>query len=373
MKSITAIFSGIILALMLCQCKSKPMDNYMIVGTYTHSGSKGIYVYNFNADSGNVELVSTASDIKNPSYLWVSKENVYAASETNGDTPGSVSAYSLDKQNGSLHLLNNLPTGGDDPCFVEADASGKFVAVANYSGGSVTIFPTDEKGALIDKKQLVQHEGGSVNPDRQQGPHVHQSIFSPDQKFLLTPDLGKDEVMVYAFDKSKAQPLSLHATIQCAPGSGPRHIAFHPHKKFAYLMHELKPFVTVYSFDNGNFKAIQNINAYPEDFEGNKDGAEVMVSPDGKFLYTSQRADQNTIGIFQIDEATGELTLKGFEPVLGKGPRYFTFDPSGKFLLVANQLSDNITIFEINKETGMLKPSGNIDIPIPVCIQFAEK
>lgn len=345
----------------------------MIVGTYTNSGSKGIYVYNFDSDSGNVRLVSTTSDIKNPSYLWVANDNVYAVSETNGDNPGSLSAYRFDKKDGTLHFLNNLTTGGDDPCFAEADASGKFVAVANYSGGSVSIFPTDEKGALVDKKQLIQHEGGSVNADRQQGPHVHQSIFTPDQKFLLTPDLGKDAVMVYAFDKTKEQPLSLHSTIQCEPGSGPRHIAFHPGKKFAYLMHELMPFVTVYSFDNGNFKSIQNINVYPENFSGNKDGAEVMVSPDGKFLYTSQRADQNTIGIFQIDESTGKLTLKGYEPVQGKGPRYFTFDPTGKFLLVANQLSDNISIFEINKKTGLLRHSGNIELPIPVCIQFAER
>ncbi len=373
MKLFTKLFFGIIIVLLFCQCKSKPMNYYMIVGTYTNTGSKGIYVYDFNTRGGKAELLKTNSDTKNPSYLWVSNGNVYAVSETNGATPGSVSAYSIDRTNGALHLLNNFPTGGDDPCYVQADASGKFIAVANYSGGSVAVFPTDEKGALVNNKQLIQHEGGSVDTARQQGPHVHESVFSPDQKFLLTPDLGKDQVMVYAFDKSREQPLSLHSTIQCEPGSGPRHIAFHPAKKYAYLIHELQPFVSVYSFEGGEFKEIQKVNVFPEGFAGNKDGAEVLVSPDGKFLYTSQRADQNTIAIFQIDETTGKITLKKFQPVLGKGPRYFRIDPSGKFLLVANQQSDNITIFDIDKNTGLLNASGNINVPIPVCIQFAEK
>ncbi len=373
MRSLTTLFSGIIMALLFCQCKSKPMNYYMIVGTYTNTDSKGIYVYDFNADSGSVKLVSTKDEIKNPSFLWVSGNNIYAVSETNGTTPGSVSAYNFDRKNGTLQYLSNLPTGGDDPCYVQADASGKFVAVANYSGGSVAVFPTDDKGALVDKRQLIQHEGGSVDSSRQMGPHVHESVFTPDQKFLLTPDLGKDQVMVYAFDKSKEQPLSLHATIQCEPGSGPRHITFHPSKKYAYLIHELQPFVSVYSFEGGDFKEIQKVNVYPEGFAGNKDGAEVLVSPDGKYLYTSQRADQNTIGIFQIDDATGKITLKGYQPVLGKGPRHFTIDPSGKFLLVANQQSDNITIFDIDKNTGLLNPSGNIEVPIPVCIQFTDK
>lgn len=373
MRSLSTLFSGIILALLFCQCKSKPMNYYMIVGTYTNTGSKGIYVYDFNTQGGKAKLVSTNSETKNPSYLWVSDGNVYAISETNGATPGSVSAYNFDKNDGSLHFINNLPTGGDDPCYVQADASGKFVAVANYSGGSVAVFPTDDKGGLVDKKQLIQHEGESVDSNRQQGPHVHESVFSPDQKFLLTPDLGKDMVMVYAFDKTKEQPLTLQSTIQCEPGSGPRHITFHPTKKYAYLIHELQPFVSVYSFDGGNFREIQKVNVFPDGFAGNKDGAEVLVSPDGKYLYTSQRADQNTIGIFQIDETTGKITLKGFQPVLGKGPRYFTIDPSGKFLLVANQQSNNISIFDIDQQTGLLNASGNIDVPIPVCIQFTEK
>lgn len=364
------VILGTILALGLIQCKSSNMEHYMIVGTYTKTDSKGIYVYKFNSETGKITEVHTQGGITNPSYLTVSGDNIYAVSETGGDQPGSVSAYHFDRKNGTLRFLNNFPTGGDDPCYVEADETGKFVAVANYSGGSVSLFKTDENGALLPDKQLIQHEGGSINPDRQQRPHVHESVFTPDQKFLLTPDLGKDRVMVYNFDKNADRPLSLYKEIANEPGSGPRHIAFHPEKKFAYLIHELDPVVTVYEFSNGDFSPIQKLPTWAESFSGNKDGAEVKVSPDGKFLYVSNRGDQNVIGIFAIDEKTGKLTNKGFQAVDGKGPRDFEIDPSGNFLLVANQQTNNIVTFRIDKETGMLTQTGNMQVPIPVCIKF---
>lgn len=371
-KQISFIF-GIILALSLVQCKSKDMKYYMIAGTYTSSGSKGIYVYDFDSETGKMTEVSTQSDITNPSYLTVSGDNIYAVNETGGEQPGSLSAYHFDKENGKLRLLNNLPTGGDAPCFVEADRSGGFVAVANYSGGSVTVFKTNDDGRLFDDKQVVQHEGGSVNPDRQQHPHVHQSIFTPDQDFLLTPDLGKDRVMVYRFDKHENRPLTLYKEIVCKPGSGPRHMAFHPNKNYAYLIHELIPVVTVYRYKGGDFTEIQELPTWKDDFTGKKDGAEVKVSPDGRFLYVSNRGDQNVIGIYAIDAQTGKLVNKAFQSVNGKGPRDFEIDPTGNFLLVANQQTNNIVTFKIDKSTGMLTQTGDMEIPVPVCVKFTTK
>jgi len=369
-KILLFLMAVAIFATGLTQCKSKATEYYMLVGTYTHTDSKGIYVMKFNNETGKITPVSTQDDIKNPSYLTISGDFVYAVSETNGDTPGGIYAYHFDRKTGQLHFLNNKLTGGDDPCYVEADSSGKFVAVANYSGGSLTLFRTDDKGALSGNKQFIQHVGGSVNPARQFGPHVHETVFSPDQKYLLTPDLGKDKVMVYQFDRNAAEPLTLYKEITTDSGAGPRHITFHPTLPYAYLIDEMIPFVTAFSYSGGDFTQIQKLPTWPENFTGKKDGAELKVSPDGKFLYISHRGDQNEIGIYSIDQKTGKITLKGTQPDNGKGPRDFEIDPSGKFLLVANQQTNNIVTYKVNKETGLLTEVSNMELPIPVCIKF---
>lgn len=364
----------LILALGLVQCQQpKNTTYYLLAGTYTGTGSEGIYVYSFNPADGSITKVSAKDGIQNPSYLTVSGDYVYAVSETGRDVPSSVSAYRFDRKEGTLQFLNNVPTGGDDPCYIEADQSGRFIAVANYSGGSVALFQTNQDGSLMEHPQLIQHTGGSVDTNRQQGPHVHQSVFSPDHKFLLTPDLGKDRVMIYRFDKDAKEPLSLSDEIVCKPGSGPRHIAFHPAKPFAYLIHEMVPNITVYQYDEDSFTQIQELPSWPTDFSGNIDGAEIKVSPDGRFLYTSNRADQNTIGIYAIDQQSGKITYKAYQQVNGKGPRDFEIDPTGNFLLVANQQTNNIVTYKIDKDTGLLTETGNLEVPIPVCLKFTEK
>lgn len=372
-RNIFKLIFGAILILSLSQCKPKSQDYYMLVGTYTHTGSKGIYVMTFNTSTGAINPVSTQDGIVNPSYLSVSGNNVYAVSETHGDTPGGISAYHFDRSTGTLRFINSQLTGGDDPCYVEADSSGKFVAVANYSGGSLALFRVDENGGLQENKQLIQHTGGSVDSNRQAGPHVHESVFSPDQQYLLTPDLGKDKVMIYRFDRNADQPLTLYKEIQSDPGNGPRHIAFHPSLHVAYLIHEMVPNVTVYSYDGGDYTQIQQLPTWPEGFTGTKDGAEIKVSPDGKFLYISSRGDQNTIGIYAIDQQSGKITFKGAQPDNGKGPRDFEIDPSGKYMLVANQQTNNIVTYEINRQTGMLTEVSSLELPIPVCIKFTAK
>lgn len=354
-----------------------PAQNfYLFTGTYTGSGSKGIYVYNFNAQTGKAKWISnTDSVITNPSYLTVSHSGdfVYSVNETNGNDPGKVSAFSFNKNKGTLKLLNTELSGGDDPCYVAASDDGKWLAVANYTGGSVSVFPLNKNGSLQPYSQLIQDSGSSVNKERQEKAHVHEAVFSPDEAYLFTPDLGMDKVIIYKFNPSLKQPLkpSSSPVVNASPGSGPRHLTFHPNKKFAYLIHELSGTVTAYSYNNGKLKKIQELPTHPDGFKGAIGSAEISVSPDGKFLYASNRGDENTITIFSINPSTGKLKLQGYQSSMGKAPRNFIIDPTGNYLLVANQDTDNIIIFKRNKQTGLLKETGEeIHVPKPVCLQM---
>lgn len=346
---------------------------YLFTGTYTGSGSKGIYVYQFDASKGTASLLSNTDSVANPSYLTVSGDGkyVYAVNETH---PGYVSSFSFNKKNAKLSFINSQPTGGFDPCYVANDNSGKWLVVANYTGGSVAVFPVSKDGYLQPSTQLIQDSGSSVNKERQEKAHVHSTIFSPDQKFLFTPDLGTDKVMIYEFKPSLMKPL-----VPASPpyeitvgGDGPRHFVFHPNKKYAYLISELSGAVSAYNYHDGKLEKFQNINAHPEDFKGVIGSADIHISPDGMFLYVSNRGDENTITIFSVEQ-TGRLKLQGYQSTMGKTPRNFIIDPTGNYLLVANQGSDNIVIFKRDKETGMLSETGNeIKVPKPVCLQMSE-
>ncbi len=350
-------------------------DFYLIAGTYTNEGSKGIYVYRFNAQTGKASWVSNTDSVSNPSFVIVSgNENyLYAVNETNGTNPGRVSAFSFNKNNGSVKLLNSELTGGDDPCHLALSNDNKWLVVANYTGGSVSVFPVKNDGTVEPYTQLIKDSGSGINKERQEKAHVHEAIFSPDYKYVLTPDLGIDKVIIYKFNPSLKQPLtpSDSSYIQTPAGSGPRHITFHPRKKFAYLINELTGNVIAYSYRQDRFTELQQIVTHPEDFNGAPGSAEIVVSPDGKNLYVSNRGEENTITIFSIDPLTGKLSLKGYQSTLGKAPRNFIIDPTGNYLLVANQDSDNIVIFKINKQTGLLKQTGEeIHLSRPVCLQM---
>jgi 6-phosphogluconolactonase len=354
---------------------SSAQNFYLFIGTYTGSGSKGIYVYNFNASNGQASLVSNTDSATNPSYLTVARNGkyVYAVNETNGSNPGRVSAYSFDKKEGSLHFLNTQFSGGDDPCYVAASADNHWLTVANYSSGSAAIFPLNKDGSLQPYSQLMQTYGSSINKERQERSHIHETVFSPDNAYLFTPDLGTDKIMIYRFQSKNKKPLSPSNPpyVTTGPGSGPRHITFHPNKKFAYLISELAGTVTTYRYGNGKLLELQKISTHPEGFKGAIGAAEVEISPDGNFLYASNRGDQNSLTIFYINPITGKLKLIGYQSTLGKAPRHFMIDPTGNFLLVANQDSDNIVIFKRNKKTGMLNETGEqIHLPKPVCLQM---
>lgn len=350
-------------------------QHYLFIGTYTHTGSKGIYVYRFDAATGKAEWVSNTDAVVNPSYLAIAADgkHVYAVNETGGDNPGKVSAFAFDKQNGTLQLLNQQAAGGDAPCYIAVTKNKKWAVVGNYTGGNFSVLPIGADGALQPAVQTVQHSGSGADKSRQEAPHVHATVFAPDEKYLFTPDLGTDKVMVYEFDADDKKPVEAHKTpfTPVAAGGGPRHFTFHPNGKLAYLVEELSGYVVAFKYKKGKLKQVQRIAAHPQGSALKKGSADIHVSPDGKFLYASNRGEENNIAIFEVDGKTGLLTPKGYQPVMGQAPRNFVIDPGGNFLLVANQNTDNVVIFKRNKETGALQATGQeIKIPKPVCLKL---
>lgn len=348
---------------------------YMFVGTYTDAGSKGIYVYRFNTATGKAEWVSNTEGLVNPSYVAIApdKKHIYAVTETARNNSGSVSAFSFDKSTGQLTFINKQPSGGDNPCYVAVSKNNKWVTVGNYSGGSLSVFPVNPDGSLKPLAQSIQHTGKSINDKRQEKAHVHATVFSPDQDYLFTPDLGMDKVMVYTFNAALQKPLepAQPSHVASEPGSGPRHFTFHPNNKFAYLIEELSGTVVAYEYNKGKLDFIQRISTHPADFKGAIGSADIHISPDGKYLYASNRGDENSIAVFSIDVSTGKLVSRGYQSTLGVTPRNFTIDPSGNYLLVANQKTDNIVIFKRNQQTGLLHETGEqIKVPTPVCLQM---
>jgi 6-phosphogluconolactonase len=350
------------------------------VGTYTSkTTSKGIYAYRFDAEKGQLTPIGIAAETADPSFLAVHPNGkfLYAVNEIgnfNGGVSGAVSAFAIDAKTGALKFLNQVPTRGAGPCYVSLDKSGNFVLVANYDSGSIASFPVQYDGSLGTASGYVQHSGTGPDKERQEGPHAHWVGTSPDNRFALAVDLGLDQVIVYDFDSSKGifTPM-LSGFAKVKPGAGPRHLAFAPDGKFAYVLSEIESSVTVFSYQakNGAFSSpLQTISALPKDFSGHKEAAEIAVHPSGKFLYTSNRG-HDSIAVFAIDEKKG--TLKSLGQVLtgGKTPRHFAIDPTGAYLLAENEESNNIVIFHIDAATGSLTPTGQtVDAPSPVCITF---
>jgi 6-phosphogluconolactonase len=370
----------LLIAVLLNSCFSfafTQSKTYLLIGTYTSGKSEGIYVYNFDSSTGDNSFVSSTK-IANPSYLAVSPNNkmIYSVSE-NADSAkfgfgGSVSAFSFDNKKGTLQLINQQSSGGKHPCYVTVDYSGKWVFAANYSSGSAELIAVNKDGSLGAIKQVLQDTGGGPNKERQEGPHVHSTMLSPNNDFLFTPDLGTDRVMIYHFDKNKGILSAANpAFAQSIGGSGPRHLDFHPTNRYAYLVEEMSGTVVAFAYKTGQLKSIQRISALPANFNGLIGSADIHVSSDGKFLYCSNRGTSNSITIFKIDSLTGKLTILGEQSSMGKSPRNFNFDPTGNFLLVANMQSNDIVIFKIDKKTGLLTDTHKrINIPNPVCIKW---
>jgi 6-phosphogluconolactonase len=348
------------------------------IGTYTQRGSKGIYAYRYDAATGQLEDLGIAAQTPSPSFLAISPNHkfLYAANETDeyqGQSSGIVSAFSIDAKTGKLALLNQVASKGASPCHISVDHTGKFVLVANYTGGNLSVFPVREDGSLGAASDFIQHQGSGPNHDRQEKAHAHWIDVSPDNRFALNADLGLDEVFVYRFDASKGKLTPNNPPFaKVAPGAGPRHLAFHPNGKFAYVIDEMASTITVFSYDakGGKLKELQAVPTLPKDFSGENTTAEIVVHPSGKFLYGSNRG-HDSLAVFAIDPTKGTLIFVEHVSVKGKTPRNFEIDPSGKRLLVANQDTDNIVEFAIDSTTGKLTPTGTeLKVPMPVCIKF---
>jgi 6-phosphogluconolactonase len=359
-------------------------DWLMYVGTYTRAPSKGIYAYRFQGTTGALTPAGTAglvAETENPSFLAVhpNQRFLYAVNEVSrygGGAAGSVSAFSIDRATGTLTLLNRVSSRGADPCHLSIDRSGKWLFVANYTGGSVAAFPLHDDGKLGEASAFFQHAGASVNKARQEGPHAHDAVVSPDNRFLLAADLGLDRVLTYRLDPAAgglapAEPGP--ATVK--PGSGPRHLAFRPDGKFVYVLNEMVPGVTAFRYDagRGTLTELQTLSTLPEGVSGDEhSGAEIAVHPSSKFVYASNRG-HDSIAIFRIDAARGTLTPVDRVSTQGKTPRSFAIDPSGQFLIAANQNTSTVVVFRIDQQTGRLRPTETrVEVPFPVSVVFAK-
>jgi 6-phosphogluconolactonase len=370
-----------IIALICLNClsvtASAPAEVLVYVGTYTNRGSEGVYVYRLDSSTGGLKLVGKSPRLNNPSFVALDPKGrcVYAVRESGGPG-GAIIALARNPATGELTILNEQPSGGQGPCYVTVDREGKSVLAANYNSGSVALLPVAEDGRLQPASSVIQHEGSSVNPARQKGPHAHSIVLDPANRFAFVPDLGMDKIMIYRLDRAHGK-LLLHDPpfVKCEPGSGPRHFTFHPDGQHAYVIEELSCTVTVFAYDAeaGTLKPLQKISTLPQDFKGTSTCAEVQVHPSGRFLYGSNRG-HDSIAVFAIDARTGELRPLGHTPTQGRNPRNFAIDPSGTFLLAANQDGNNIVSFRINQETGELTPTGQVcQVSMPVCIKMVKQ
>lgn len=345
------------------------------VGTYTgKTNSKGIYEFEFDPATGKMSAVQVAAETNDPSWVLVHPNGKYLYSVNEIGKASTVSAFAIDPKNGKLTLLNQLPSLGEDPCYLAFDKTGKVLFVANYTSGNIVVFPILADGKLGEHTALQQDSGTlGPNKERQEAPHAHFIMPSRHNRFVYVSDLGLDRVLIYKFDYPKGSleqvPENSWATLK--PGTGPRHIALSKDGKFMYVVGEMASAVTVFANRNQQtLQAIQTAPMLPAGFSERNDAAEIELHPNGKFLYASNRG-QDSIVVYSVDQKFGTLTQLEVVPTSGKEPRHFAIDPTGRFLLAENQLSDTIVEFRIDLATGKLTPTGEtIAVPSPVCISF---
>lgn len=356
----------------LAQGKTGKLYN-LIIGTRTHGASDGIYVYRFDIDSGKINYLNHIAGIADPTYLTVSSNNkfIYAVSDKRIGS-GSVNAYKFNAATGQLDSINKQPAYGG-PLFVSVDKAQKNLFCANYMGGSLSVYPINTDGSLGEVSQVLQNSGSSINRIMQEAPHVQSAILSPDEKFLLSTDLGTDKLHIYKYNPAASDVLT-PAPVPFVSGNlgyGPRNAVFSADGRFIYMLQEISGTITVYRFVKGRASYVQLKSLVPDGFRGNIQAADMHLSPDGRFLYASNRGTANEIIQFAVNKASGTLTLVKRYNSGGRSPRNFVIDPTGKYMLVSNQFSNNVSVFKIDKATGMLKLTpAMINIDAPMCIRF---
>jgi 6-phosphogluconolactonase len=348
---------------------------FVYIGTYTEHGSEGIYVCDFDGDTGKLGAPVLAAKSEQPSFLTVSADRkfMYVVNETDkfgGQPGGGVSAFAMDEASGKLTFLNSVPSRGGGPAYITLDKNGNFALVANYDGGSVAVFRLLDDGKIAESTAFVQHAGTSVNKERQEAPHAHAVIMSPDNRFALVADLGIDQVLVYPFDENVGT-LGTAQVVKTAAGAGPRHLVFSPNGKFLYVVNELNSTVTAYAYDakSGGMTPVQTLSSgatAPKNTAG-----EILVSSGGKFLYVSNRGTENNVAVFAADPSSGKLTFVQSVPTHGQTPRNFAIDPAGQWLIVGNQDSKSVYTFKFDRESGRLKQVGPpLTIDSPAMVDF---
>lgn len=359
--------------------KSKEMLVY--IGTYTSgkSRSEGIYIYQLNLDSGELRPYKIVKNVVEPSYLAIDRsgKHLYAVNETeiyDGKKSGAVSAFAIDRKTGDLTFLNKQPSLGGAPCYVAVSENGKFVLVANYLGGNAAVFPIEAGGKLGSAIDVKQNGGNGPNKERQEAAHAHSINLDAGNEFAYLCDLGVDKVFIYRFDKEtgRLKPNRAQEFFRAKAGAGPRHLAFHPKGKLVFVINELDSSVTLLARDEsrGTLEAIQSVSTLPADFKGSNTCADVHASPNGKFLYGSNRGHDSLVA-YRIDEAARKLEFVERVSTGGKIPRNFAIEPGGRFLLAANQNSDSIVVFRIDEQSGRLSAVGEpVAVPTPVCLKL---
>ncbi|MGN7759069.1 lactonase family protein [Chryseobacterium sp. 22532] len=323
--------------------------------------TEGLYVYKLDTIKGRLSKVTSVKGILNPSFLTVSPngQNIFVCTESKTPNAGSVSSFKFNPKDETLTFINSQKSGGENPVYVTVHKNGKWLVNSNYTEGSVSVYPLSEDGTIHPYVQNFQFSEGSINKGRQDRSHIHAAVFSPDFKQLFLPDLGADKIRSYRFDTDKTEPLQLanQPYIQSALGSGPRHFTFHPNGKFAYCINELSGTINAYRYENSGMESIQIINAHTDQYKEEFESSYIHISPDGKFLYASNRGYENNIAIFSILE-DGTLKNIVYQPTFGKQLRVFDMDETGKFLIVTNAATGNVFVFRRNLETGLLKKVG---------------
>lgn len=358
LNKISKSLSLVLVVLLLVGCRSKKEVTLLFVGSFTDKKSEeGIYVYAFNNETGEASLKFTLDSVTNTSFLKLSNNGKYLYSVMDSQMPyhGKIAAFAVDSINGKLDLINTQDCGGLNPAHIDIDKTGKFLASSQYSDGSLSIFKIRDDGNLNPHSQVLRFKDSSVVKSRQEASHIHSSNFSPDNGFLFAHDLGADKIRGFSFDMSNQHSILLSEDqIKMKPGSGPRHFTFHPNSKFGYSIAELSGKITAFNYKDGQLEFVEDYQSYQNNQEIYR-AADIHISPDGNFLYASNRGpEEDSISIFSVNQANGNLTLIGHEPTYGKHPRNFAVDPSGKFLLVANQFTSNIIIFRRDIKTGKL-------------------
>jgi len=344
----------------------------VFIGTQNNPENDGIFLYRLNLNNGELLPISSTKAGQKPGYLTLDKHRnfLYAANECEKD-PGTVRAFSIDPSDGKLTFLNQQTCSGP-PCFVSIDHANKVLLAANYGSGTVDSFLIKEDGSLEPMSDTKKHQGSSVNKDRQEGPHAHFIATDPTNKYALAIDLGLDQIIRYSLDIEKGTLSDPQVAFQAKPGAGPRHLAFHPNERFAYVVHELNSTVAVLAYDGntGTFKEIETLKTIPEDFKEENLAAGIKLLPNGKVLYATNRG-HDSIVVYGLDENTGKLTFIGRVSTAGHWPRDFSVDPTGNFLIVSNERSNNLSVFRIHQETGKLDLiESKIQVSKPTCVQI---